>query len=442
MYKILFVFALLIVISIPSCHCRKEAVSSQKTLNDSAIAIVKDLYLWNDQVEKSDIDKKDFSDLSDLMKYVRNFSFETKFNRAVDQWSFAIKKNEWDKISSGIAGDFGVFVFFRNNADLRIRSVEQNSPAGKAGLKRGWQIVKINNSTDINTSDNSIDFILDALYESSSITLTCKKEDGTIQDYTLNVAEYVEKPILMDSIYNEPSGKIGYVVVSTFLGTPVETFAEYERVFTKFSTEGVKKLIVDLRYNSGGYIYFQQLLTNYLMPSSAEGKVMMQQVYNQKNSSSNSTTKVKKAGNLNIENICFLVTGFTASASELLINSIQPYYPNKFNIIGQKTEGKPVGYMGYSVGEYYIFPVSFKNVNANNEGDFYDGLDLNFTRTDGIDKNWGDKTENLLANALSLFNTNNPLSVHSTVERNAGLNYKANKTLFEKTQFKGAVMMK
>ena len=178
------------------------------------------------------------------------------------------------------------------------------------------------------------------------------------------------------------------------------------------------------------------------MPSSAEGKVMMQQVYNQKNSSLNTTTKVKKAGGLNIDDICFLVTGFTASASELLINSIKPYYPNKFNIIGQKTEGKPVGYMGYSVGDYYIFPVSFKNVNANDEGDFYDGLDLNYTRTDGIDKNWGDKTESLLANALSLFNTNNPLSVNTTVERNAGLSNKANKTLFEKTQFKGAVMMK
>ena len=442
MNKLLMVFTMILIVSVPSCHCRKEVIPSEISLNDSAIAIVKDLYLWEEQINKSDINKKEFSNLSDLMKYVRNYSFEPVFNRAVDKWSFAVDKKEWDKISSGIAGDFGAFVFFRTSNDLRIRSVEANSPAGKAGLQRGWQIIKINNSSDINTSDNSIDFILKALYEAATVTLTCKKEDGTVQDYTLQVAEYHEKPILMDSIYNEASGKVGYVVVSTFLGTPAETFSEYERVFSKFGNEGIKNLIVDLRYNSGGYIYFQQLLTNYLMPANAQGKVMMKQVYNQKNSSNNTTAYVKKIGNLNIDKIYFLVTNFTASASELLINALTPYYNGKFNIIGGKTEGKPVGYSGYSVGDYYIFPVSFKNVNANNEGDYYDGLTLSYTRTDGIDKNWGDRNENLLGNALSLINTNAPLAISGTLDRNAGVNHKINKAIFNKTQFTGAVQMR
>ena len=105
MNKLLMVFTMILIVSVPSCHCRKEVIPSEISLNDSAIAIVKDLYLWEEQINKSDINKKEFSNLSDLMKYVRNYSFEPVFNRAVDKWSFAVDKKEWDKKRDFEIGD-------------------------------------------------------------------------------------------------------------------------------------------------------------------------------------------------------------------------------------------------------------------------------------------------------------------------------------------------
>jgi hypothetical protein len=71
----------------------------------------------------------------------------------------------------------------------------------------------------------------------------------------------------------------------------------------------------------------------------------------------------------------------------------------------QPTNGKPVVFFTFSIGDWYIFPVSFKTTNKNGEGSYYDGLPLNSKAADGLDKDWGDITESSLANALQYLTT-------------------------------------
>jgi hypothetical protein len=100
----------------------------------------------------------------------------------------------------------------------------------------------------------------------------------------------------------------------------------------------------------------------------------------------------------------FIVSQNTASASELLINSLMPYM--NVQLIGPaSTHGKPVGFYPIPVFDWYIFPVSFRTVNKNGEGNYFNGLSLSHQVADGLNKDWGDTGEGCL-NAVLFFISN------------------------------------
>ena len=70
-----------------------------------------------------------------------------------------------------------------------------------------------------------------------------------------------------------------------------------------------------------------------------------------------------------------------------------------------KTYGKPVGFFPIPVGDWYIFPVSFRTTNKNGEGSYFNGLALNNQVADGLDKDWGDVNESAFASVLRYVNT-------------------------------------
>ena len=131
---------------------------------------------------------------------------------------------------------------------------------------------------------------------------------------------------------------------------------------------------------------------------------MMKQEFNNKYPQYNTSTNFRKAGPLNASRLFFIVSNSTASASELLINNLQPYMEVK--LVGPKnTYGKPVGYFPIPVGSYYIFPVSFRTTNKNGQGNYFNGIAVNATAPDGLDKDWGDVSEASLASVLSYVGT-------------------------------------
>ncbi|HSN60888.1 MAG TPA: S41 family peptidase, partial [Ferruginibacter sp.] len=278
-----------------------------------------------------------------------------------------------------------------------VRLVEPNSPAGMAGIKRGWRITQINGNGNITTAGSST--IVNSVYYSPTTSFVFSPPDGSTVSLTLNAAHYAEKPVMLDTVYNTGAQRIGYLVFNSFLGNTGQISSEFQRVFGKFASQQVTDVVVDLRYNGGGYVSLAEKLANYLAPAAASGGVMMKQIYNSQNSSSNVTTYISKTGNLQLQKVYFIVSKSTASASELLINSLKPWMDVK--LIGPgATHGKPVGFFPVSAGDWYVFPVSFKTINKNGEGNYYSGLPVNAAVADGLDKDWGDVNESCLAAAI------------------------------------------
>lgn len=382
---------------------------SDNVIKDSTIFYTRDIYLWNTQVPAS-FDARSYADPDKIMTAIRQYSIEPGFSKAVDRFSFAIKQEDWDNMSAGLNsahnestsdGDFGLSAFFRVEGDLRVRMVEPASPAGIAGIKRGWQITKINSNSNITTGNAN--FIVTNIYDASTVSLTFKKPDGNLVDINLTADHYKTKPVYLDSVYTINNKKVGYLVYNSFLGDKDNINGEFQRVFSKFSSAGISDIVVDLRYNGGGYVALQEKLANYLANSAANGNLMMKETFNAANSGNNKTTNFKKLGSLNFSRVYFIVGPSTASASELLINNLKPYMDVK--LVGSTTNGKPVGFFPIPVGEWYIFPVSFKTTNKNGEGNYFDGFKVNSSVADGLDKDWGDVTEKCLANVIKNIST-------------------------------------
>jgi hypothetical protein len=280
-----------VVSNVNSSTSNEPAVSgiglADSVLKDSILYYSRDIYLWNKNIP-ADFNALAFAGPEELMTGIRPYSIEPGFSNPVDRWSFAIKQKDWDNMSSGLnlllqdnvnsPGDFGLTVFFLEEGDLRVRLVEPNSPAGKAGIHRGWQITKINGSSNITTTNAS--FILQNIYESTSTSLTFKKPDGSSVTISLTASHYTEKPVYLDSVYTVGSKKIGYLVYNSFLGDESNVTSEFQRVFNRFASNNVSDVVIDLRYNGGGYVSLQERLANYLINSAGNGGMMMKQNYN------------------------------------------------------------------------------------------------------------------------------------------------------------------
>ncbi len=373
-------------------------------LKDSALLLAKGIYLWNTQIPAT-FNARTYADPDKIMEAIRPYSMEAGFTQPVDRFSFAMKKTEWDNMSAGMSslatatgadGDFGLTVFFRVEGDLRVRLVEPNSPAGKAGIHRGWRITKINSNSSINTGNST--FIVDNIYNAASSSITFQKPDASLVTIDLSREHYATKPVYLDTVYNINGRTIGYLVFNSFLGNVNKMYSEFQRVFSNFAAKGISDVIIDMRYNGGGYVSVQERLANYLVNPAASGGIMMKQTYNAANTDKNETVKFSKSGSLNMNRIYFIVGRATASASELLINNLKPYLEVK--LVGGTTYGKPVGYYPIPVGDWYIFPVSFRTNNKNGEGNYFNGIAVNSSVADGLDKDWGDISETSLASAI------------------------------------------
>jgi len=412
-------------------------------VKDTVLLIARDVYLWNTQIP-SDFDARSYADPIAEMDAIRQYSIEPGFANPVDRYSFAIKQTDWDNLSNGIEQDFGMSVFFYTATDLRVKYAEQASPAGLAGIERGWQIIKINGNSQINTSEASVNMIVNAVFYSSNTSFTFKKPDGSTVDISLTAATYQSHPIFADSVYAANGKKVGYLALNSFLGDTTEIYSEFGSIFNNFQSQNVNEVIVDLRYNGGGYVSMAEKLANYLVPTAGNNQVMYKQTFNANYSSYNETTVYHKLGSLNVDKIFFIVSDNTASASELLINSLKPFVSETLVGPSDTTYGKPVGFFPIPAGEWYAFPISFRTVNKDGNGNYFGGFKVDHPTDDGLDKNWGDVDENCLKSILTYIKTGTFGFAHtgstniSNGTINTTFNTAANKTLETRT-FKGAV---
>ncbi len=340
---------------------------------------------------------------------------------------------------SGTNGDFGFAPLYNDVNDLRIKYVYPGSPADLAGVKRGYKITVINGNSNFaydGPTGPHTQFVINAYANSSTIAMTLQKFDGTTMNVNLNTINYTINPVLTYKTFDEGNGHIvGYVVFNSFTSN---ANAKLDAAFNYFTTQGVTDLVVDLRYNGGGYTATAEYLDNLIVPPAGNGTIMYNsyfndilangrevllanqvrrdptnnQLYNYAQfdySVAGNAVKFSKKGALNISRVFFIVTGATASASELTINNLRPQLNVQF--IGTTTYGKPVGFFDIDINTYQLYVPEFETKNANGQGGYYTGMSPGTATYPGVNdyddvtKDFGDPTEGLLAHALNYVKT-------------------------------------
>lgn len=381
-------FLLLCSLLIVSCEKNNnENVNWDLEANKQLIKVMNENYYWYNQLPV--VNPEDYANPLDLIEALRV--------NPPDRWSYVTTRQELDAYyNSGAYYGFGFGSAFDQNGKLWILYVFKSSPLYSKGIKRSWQITSINDVTP--TPDNFSDLIGPS-EAGLSKTITFLSPAGSSITYTFTKTEVVMNTVLFDSIYTINSKKIGYMVLDGFI-TP--TINELEKCFTKFKSSNIDELIVDLRYNGGGSISVSNYLANLIGGTKANKGVYATYYHNDKNTKRNFSNYFQTLTNsLTLNRAIFITTHGTASASELLINGLKPFMP--VYLIGSKTHGKPVGMYSF---EYYQFdwafvPICFSLKNANNEGDFFDGLAVNLESTDDVTKKFGDINEASLSAALT-----------------------------------------
>ena len=195
---------------------------------------------------------------------------------------------------------------------------------------------------------------------------------------------------------------VGYMEFRTFISTADPVF---DQVFADFIAAGVRDVVIDLRYNGGGLVRTAELLGDYLGAFANDGLVFSQTEFNADRAAANNSTSFfsRRANSIDITRFIVIASRSTASASELVTNSLIPYAD--VWIVGDNTYGKPVGQVGIEFCEKILRPTSFRTTNANGDGDYFDGLPVDCPAADVLEVPVGAPNDPNLVAALSISET-------------------------------------
>ena len=302
-------------------------------------------YLWENTINWNAIDFKKEKD---------SHAFFKRLIYKDDRWTSLTDNAEaWNQGFAGISTTYGFdlrFSYIGQTEELVaiVRYVYPGTPADRAGIRRGDLLLKLNGGPI--TVKNYADF-----YDKPTIVVN----KGILKDKTLTaepvgvamtaVAMY-QDPILKDTVINKDGHRVGYLCYSDYTE---RSTAELIKVFTRFKTAGVTDVVLDLRYNGGGYVSTARALCSILAPEAAMKKKerFLFKLWNEnymsywKSKGRNDElyeTFVDTLGiNMNLNRLYILTGKGTASASELTLTGLTPYMD--VVQIGDTTHGKFCG---------------------------------------------------------------------------------------------------
>ena len=253
------------------------------------------------------------------------------------------------------------------------------------------------------------------------ITLRVNSTSGALEarpEISLAPVELAENPNFLDSVYTINGEKIGYVVYHFFAPGPGNNSTAYDQemdaIFADFKTKGIQHLVLDFRYNGGGYVSSAVNLASLIGPGVTTSNVFSKTKYNSylmqfdnlKNVQTPFKAKAENLGKVLKNNRVYVLTSTrTASASELIINGLKPYMD--VFLIGDKTTGKNVGSVPFEDEEnpknpYGILPIISRSFNSLDQSEYTNGFSPNIEAKESSErlKPLGDVKELLLRKAI------------------------------------------
>ncbi|MEN2282288.1 S41 family peptidase [Algoriphagus sp. SE2] len=390
--------------------------SSEIAVNKWILDVMDEVYYWLDDLGTPIAEDSDPEDY-----------FEALLNRPTDR--FSVIYPDYQELINSLNGitleagyEFQLYLESEGSTNViaEISYVKKGSPAESAGLVRGDIITKIN-GTQI-TTENYRE-LLGQIESQHSITYL-SLNPGTLvfeeqAPITLETIQLSENPNYIDSVYLVDDQRIGYFMYNFFAPGPGGSNSTYDdqvdEIFSKFKSSNINHLIIDFRYNGGGYVSSATNLASLIAPSVTSSDIFSKTKYNNflmteipelSDVKTSFKSKTQNLGNILEGNRVYILTSSrTASASELVINGLKPYMD--VYIIGDVTYGKNVGSIPFEDEEndenpYGILPIVSQSFNSLDQSDYTTGFKPNITKKESSERlrPLGDVTELLLRTAI------------------------------------------
>ena len=398
--KNLFLFPIIFLALFGSC--KKDNVApdgvTPAMARDSLHYIMKEFYYWYNMPEASSVTEATKSTYTDPYELLEAMRYKT-----LDRWSFVADYNEFLAEMQGTFVGHGFRIGIDASGNARIVLIYKNSPLYANGVRRGWIVKKINNTDPVPALLNGTYTTLIGPSEAGITNIfVFQKPDGTEVTISSTKSTFTLNTVHLADVIQLSSGATGHLVFDSFITPSVQELAN---AFATFKTAGIKDLILDLRYNTGGYLNIAQTLASYIAGDSKKGSTFAKLSYNNKHQEENYTFPfVATPYSLDLLRVVVITTRSTASASEAVMNGLKPF----LNVvsIGDTTNGKPTGMNGWPVAEkYYMWPITFKMVNSANQGDYFQGIFPAKVLPDDITRDFIDKEELCFKEAIHYLET-------------------------------------
>lgn len=387
-------------------------------------------YYWLDEVEeKSYLFDREYSKWSNYLDNSLSMlttNMDDGYIKSNGQRSLYSYISEISSPTRAVTTGFGILLHYtilvgnegNNYYYFIIDHVYPDSPAAKAGIKRGDMITKINTSY-ITSSNYSAHFTSIQSNTKQSVKLTLKRQtDGESFNTELVKAQYDASPVAHHEMIEIEGKKIGYLAYTSFDSKYDE---ELIAALGDLAAEGAEELVLDLRINRGGSVNSAAKLCAALMPATKEGNTLCTLVRNPRNKRTQQPTIFNLEGTgsiFSLDKLTVICSNYSASASELVVMGLRGL-DVPVSLIGSQTEGKNCGMdvTRVTVSNKYLefAPITFMCFNAKGDGDWGEGImpDVNLKdKNNGVgvhDSNypmpradWGDMRYDIaLATALA-----------------------------------------
>jgi carboxyl-terminal processing protease len=289
-----------------------------------------------------------------------------------------------------------------SGSEMRLSQVFPDSPAAEAGLRRGDRITEINGrSVDQLIASGAIGGAFGPSEIGYQVDLVFLTREGDERRATLTKRVVTIPTVSLTRTFELDGRIVGYLLFRNFVEPSYEALDD---AFAALREAGATELVLDLRYNGGGLVDVAVHLGSLIGGRVTEGRIFAEFRHNDKNTGRNETLRFgEPSQELTLSRLFAITTRASASASELIINSLRPHLP--VVVIGEATYGKPVGQYGFNFCEKVLAPVSFQLVNAEGQGDYFDGIVPDCAAADDLDHDLGAGEEASLAEAFHVIRT-------------------------------------
>ena len=332
----------------------EETRTQRRYVNQFAWNAMDTYYLWRDGIASA---MKAWKSWEEPIGKVAEIRYKNAAGEDIDRWTMLTDDMEAVKGSvSGHTRTLGMDfqMYFTDRTHTRVCAVVTftyaGSPAAEAGLRRGDVILKVDGQEM--TPDNYKQLVREGLLGGGTVRIGLSDD----RSVTLTAVDMYEDPVHTACVLETASGrKVGYLHYTSFTMDSCEDLVD---AFGDFVTAGIDDLVLDLRYNGGGYVIAETVLASMLAPVAVveAESVLSQSIYNERlakevkdavtsfktvftfRNGGEMHVVVTAGANPDLPRLYVLTSGGSASASEALVCGLKPYMD--VILVGTKTNGK------------------------------------------------------------------------------------------------------